>query len=123
MKEEKKKKKKIYSLAYSIDVSQAMVDYAKKKASESNVSNQMHVIVGDMRSLNTNKNLTETDFECTSILLGTIGHILTHEDCKSTLTSQPRHAKSNPIFPKVDSVQNGLEFGLSVKKRSHVLKV
>ena len=75
------------NVAYSIDVSQAMVDYAKKKASESNVSNQVHVIVGDMRSLNTNKNLTETDFECTSILLGTIGHILTHEDCISTLTS------------------------------------
>ena len=42
---------------------------------------------------------------------------------KKKIKMQPRHAKSNPIFPKVDSVQNGLEFGLSVKKRSHVLKV
>ena len=42
---------------------------------------------------------------------------------KKKIKMQPRHAKSNPIFPKVDSVQNGLEFGLSVKKRRHVLKV
>ena len=45
-----------------------------------------------------------------------------HKTQKTRIKMKPRHAKSNPVLPPVD-IKNGLEFGLTVKKRSHVLNV
>ena len=92
---------KIVSVA--LDVNQEMVSYAIERASEERaVLDVVDVVLGDMRDLSTHlpeKYLKPGGyFDCTTLLLGTAAHLLTHDDLVRTFREAFACLREDGIF-------------------------
>jgi len=74
-----------------IDVSERMVEAAKRKAEEEGV--EVEFLVQDMRNIELNKR-----FDCAICMFGGFGYVLTNEDLVQAFSGLNRHLKDSGLF-------------------------